>query len=313
MSVVIRVVYPFDLARYALFGSSRRSGHAWTLDSLSMDLQPRLSVVEAVRLSVLFQGRGVCSWTWTQRNRVVGIAAAKPRSGPRTWEITILLLASDDDRGCAGLLDRVCHDVARKGGEKVFIRLRRGDSVVEFARRCGFVPCSHELLYTGGQRAIHNGHPISMREKKPADDYSLFRLYNASTPFETRYAVGITFDQWSSSRERSRGRSREFLYGRDGLARGWVKTVRRTGAGQLMMIVHPESEMDTASMMGYGLAQLAGARTVYCLASEHQVHLQRLLWQRGYEVVSEFDTLVRSMTVLVGQEAVRKAVTISPT
>jgi hypothetical protein len=269
--------------------------------------------MEAARLSLALQRRDVCSWALTRGSQVLGIAAARPRSGPRTWEISQLLLASDDDPAYLDLLRKVCQAVARKGGERVFIRLRVQDLLVEVARLCGFVPSAHELLYVGPRRPASSERPSGLREVGRVDEFNLFRLYNASTPSETRFLVGVTFEQWRSSRERSPGRCHEFVYERDGVVRGWVRISRRFGAGQLVSMLHPDADADVAALIDYGLSRLTGANRVYCLVPEYQLYLRRLLSHRGYQPKSEYVTLVKSMVAPVGLEDRSRAVTIAPT
>lgn len=311
---MIRPLQPIDVARYALSGGKGGSSRAYTMDRLRGATQSRLSLVEAARISVPLPRRSVCSWALVRSNRIVTIAAARPRSGPQTWEVSLLLTASDDDPGCIELLSQVCQGVARNGGETVFIRLVSDDPLVDVARLSGFAPCTSELLFCiAGRHATHSSRPVSLRKKSPADEYNLFQLFNASTPAESRFTFGMTFDRWKASQERSRGRRREFVYETDGDLRGWVKTSKRFGAGQLQVMIHPQEETNVAILLDYGLKRLAGARTVCCLVPEHQVLLQRLLSQRGYHLTSQYTTLVRSMVAPARIEGTRRKATIAST
>ena len=287
---------------------------AYTVDDLSGDRRPRLSVLEAARLSLSLQSRRVCSAAWTENNQVVGIAAARPRSGPRAWEVAQLLLSQDDDSGSIDLLDSVSQRVARGGGERVFIRLRKDDPQVDLVGRSGYIPCARELVYKGRGRLTSGMRSISVREKSSADDYGLFQLYLASSTSETRLAVGVTFDQWASSRERTRGRRRELVFERDGQIKGWLRTVQRFGASQLTAIIHPEEETNIGALIDQGLERLKGATTLRCLVPEHQELLQRLLVQSGFQAVAEYLTLVKSMVVQVrNEEEDRRAVKVAST
>ena len=306
---MIRSLHPLDAARYAFFGAPGRSNRAYTLENLGSEIQPRLPIMEAARLSLSSQGKGVCALAWINGNQVMGIVAARQRSGPRTWEVSHLVLGSDYDRGCVDLLKRTCQEVARKGGERVFIRLIADDPLVEEARMCGFVPCLRELRYRGRRRLTPNTRPMSVRRKGPPDEYSLFQLYTASTPSQTRLMVGTTFGQWASSRERSRGRHREYVYERDGVVRGWIRTNQRFGAAQLTMMIHPDEETSISALLDHGLTRLTRTNTVYCMVPDHQTLLERVLLQRGYEVVSEHVTLARSMVAPAKTEETRKGIT----
>ena len=305
--------HTFDVARFALGGGLHRRNRAHTLDRLGRETEPRTSIIEATRLSLPWERRGFASVVWKHGNRVAGIASARQRSGPRSWEIAHLLLAPDEDNAGADLLSRLCQAVARKGGERVFIRLQNNDPLADVARRSGFVRCANELLYRGRRGTTFNSGSLGLRVKRAPDEYNLFRLFTASTPSATRSALGITFGQWSSSRERSRGRSREFVLERDGQLTGWVKTARRFGKVQLTLMIHPGDETNLAALMDHGLSYLNKTNTVYSLVPEYQVLLQRLLFQRGYQAVSEYVILVRSMVARARGEKSRQAVTVAST
>ena len=310
---MIRPLRPSDATRYALLGGACRSNRAYTLDSLGREPHTPLSIVQVARLGLVLPGERACRWVCKCGGQIAAIAAARPRSGLQTWEIAHLLTALDAEAVCDGLLRKACEGVARVGGERVFIRFQTRDPLVGTARVCGFIPCAHELLYHGRQRPGYNRSFAFLREKTPSDEYGLFQLYNASTPSETRLAAGLTFDQWRSSREQSRGRSREIVYERDGVVRGWLRTVQHAGVGKITVVMHPGDEADVGDLIDYGLARLTGIGMVYCLVPKHQVLMQRLLLQRGYEVLTEYVTLVRSMLAPARRKKTRKAVTIAST
>ena len=77
-------------------------------------------------------------------------------------------------------------------------------------------------------------------------------------------------------------------------------------------MVHPDDEELIASMVDFGLERLKTAKAIYCLASEHQVALNRVLWQRGFESVSEYVTLVKSIAAKV-KEGSRVRATVAST
>ena len=271
--------------------------------------------MEAAKLSLSLQSKATRAYCWTEGNRILGIVSARPRSGRQAWEVSSLFLGSSDDGVCVDLLNRVCQEAARRGGERVFLRLGSEEPLVQAARLSGFFPCAEERLYVGRSPTSQRPRAISLRAKQRHDDYNLFRLYNAETPSETRFAQGVTFDQWASSRERGGGggRSREFVYESDGEIRGSVRTIRRLTNGKLMIMVHPKDDTNLLGMVNFGLARLGGTRNVFCLVPSHQVLLERLLSQMGYAVASEYVALTRSMATTIRKEAGPRAVTVTPT
>ncbi len=178
--------------------------------------------------------------------------------------------------------------------------------MVDIATRRGFVAGAQEVLYLGRRNPSLGGRSIDIREKIPADDHDLFRLYNVTTPSEVRFAAGMTFEQWASAREPDRGRRSEFVYLREGQVRGWVSAIQRFGLGRIIMMMHPEDDANLAAMMDYGLAHLRVNR-VQVLANQEYLLLHRLLEQRGYGVQTEYVTLVRQFAITAKISESRRA------
>ena len=305
---MIRPLRPFDAARFALLGRSTVFDRAYTLDSVGSDEQSGLSKMAVARLSLSARSRVDRWWTLTDGNGIVGMAAARPRSGPRAWEVAHLLMARDYGGQCSSLLRSLCQEAAARGGERVFIRLRSGDAPVEAANLGGFLHCADEVLYGGWPPATASGRPIDIRERRPSDNYGLFRLYTATTPLETRLSTAVTFGQWASSRERTRGRVREYVYEKGGQPAGWAKTISRSGDTRLLVMLHPAEENNLSALVDQALAPIRRTSRVYCLAGEHQALLQRLLLQRGYEALARYVTLVKSMVAPVVEKKAHRAV-----
>ena len=229
----------------------------------------------------------------------MGIAAARPRSGERTWEASHLYLTSKDDALTQDLMRALAQSVARRQGERIFARFAYGDPLIEVAGLCGFAPSGHEYLYRGRRRSAGAGAGIDVRRTTPADEYGIFQLYTACTPSDRRLSSGMTFGQWSDSRERVRRRGHEFVFTKDGQVRGWINTIRGSGPGMVQLMVHPDDESDVDGTLDFGLARLPRGDEVYCLVSDHQSALIGHMRQRGFEVQSEYVTLVRSMVTPV--------------
>ena len=310
---MIRPLQPLDIALYALFGGRDNGNRAYTLGRLGGEAHPHLSKAGAVRASVSLRRKRVSAWAWTRGYRVMGIAAARPRSGPLTWELSQLYLPSDRGASWVELLDRLCRGVARGGGERVFLRLRGEDPLVKAAGGCGFVLCAHESLFKGRPAPTWSTRRISLRARAPADDFSLFRLFNGATPQKARLAAGVTFEQWRSAQEPSGRRSREYVYERQGEVRGWIRAMQRGGATQLTMMVYPEDEANLSALIDGVLVTESGPATVYCLVQDHHVLLQRLLSQRGYQEVCEYATLVKSIGAPVIQGKALRLAATTPT
>ena len=89
--------------------------------------------------------------------------------------------------------------------------------------------------------------------------------------------------------------------------RGWLRTGQRSGVGQLAATVHPDNEDSLGPVVDFGLDQLKRSQPVYCLVPEYEVALQRVLMDRGFEPVSEYVTLVKTIAVAAKENAHARA------
>lgn len=304
----IRQLQPFDLPRYMLFGGLDKGNVVVTLNRLGNTIESSFSTLDGVRLSLLTYGKGTCTYCVVDGLRVNAIAVATQRSGPHVWELSHLVVGSAAERFSEDLLSKSCQEVARRGGERVLVRFREGEPHVNTARRIGFTYRFNELLFEGPSRSISNHREIELRLKQSYDDHNLFRLYCLTYPNKERLLSGVTFDQWASSLEPNRGITREFVYEEGGVVQAWVKTSKRSKIGQLSIMVGPKIKDSLSEIIDFGLAQFWDVNTVQCLVSDKQLLLQRLLPQRGLEVVGEYVTLSKTMVAPVVKETVGRAV-----
>jgi len=304
----IRQLNPLDVPRYMFLGQSRKIDHAHPLNRLSIKSNANLSVVASTKLSIPVHVNGFCALTWTNGKEILGIAAAMPRSGYRSWEISHMLLSSDDNTGGGELLRSLCQSIAQHGGERVFIRLRADDPLVQSTITHGFTLCQYEQIYFGVPKQSARNQCSTLRKKSPSDDYSLYRLYNQTVPLKIRKALGMTFDQWSSSREKSYGF--EYLLLNNDLVAGWARTVQHLVGGGLMMMVHPDYEAETSEIMLSSLMRISRAKVVWLLVPEYQNLLQRILVQNSFQLSSKYVTLSKSMVAPFTKENIPAAITI---
>ena len=304
----IRRLQPSDFLRYTILGALERGNLAYTMDRVGKAPGARVSVLDAARLSLLTQGRWTLAYCAGEGARITAVSAARRRSGPRVWELSHLYLRSDSHSVGEDLLSRTCHEVARRGGERVFVRLRENEPSAGAVRRSGFVRCAREMLFTGPRRPGARGGELMLRRRRPYDDHDLFRLYTSAFPTEARFLYGVTFDQWSAALERNRRGTHEFVYEMDGRIKAWVKTSRRLTTGHLSITVGPEEGGSLAALVDFGMNKLGGVSTVACLVPDHQALLQRLLLHRGLEIAAEYVIMAKAMVAPVTKEAVRTAV-----
>ena len=232
------------------------------------------------------------------------MVAARQRSGRQSWEVTHLFASPAAYRQVSQLLDRVSTAAALKGGERVFIRLRRDDPIIDVAKLSGFFPRVPEVLFQkrlDGERSAPIagilGSPGPFREKAPEDDHDLFRMYNAVTPPEIRHAAGMTLEGWLASRERPGGTSTEVVMEADDGIAGWLRYSQRPSYGLIETATRPETRHGLGPMVEIGLLGMSKGTDVYCLVPEYQAELQSLLVYKGFRALADYVTLVKSLTV----------------
>jgi len=245
----------------------------------------------------------------TRGSQVIGLTTARKRSGPQSWEVAHLFAAPGQESELPELLEEMCRRVASRGGERVFVRLRRDDSLADEARLSGFFPCFSEVLYerpprpdtpdTNEVSASHINTSEMARKKRDGDEHALFQLFNLSTPAEVRSVIGMTFDRWRASREQSSGRRQEFVMEKNGVLAGWLMVLRQSNATLLTASIRPDVEEDTDAIVDFGLQLLHGVGPVYWLSAEYQVTLQRSLQRRRFKPVTDYVTAVKSTVASV--------------
>ena len=297
-----------DLLRCALGGRPGGFNRAHTLEALTRGRPPRFALAEVSKSAVLRRSRG-CGWVQRRGNRVHCLVIARQRSGPLSWEITHLFLQPTGYDHLPVLLEGISKSASLAGGQRVFLRLRRDDPLVDIAGRGGFFHCTSESLYKApfrGSAYEMRGGPenssATLRKKRADDQFGLFRLYSSVAPSEVRFLLGMTFDQWSASRERRAGRCHELVLEQDGALRAWLRSTRRGGTGGVEAMVHPDMEATLAPAVEAALKTLRGASAIYCLVPEHQDVFKRVLRDRGFESEGEYVTLVNSMAVVAREK-----------
>ena len=296
--------------RCQALGSPKGGNRAYTLRATA-GTGMRHPTVELAR-AALTPPRRLSAWVSTAGFRIDALAIARPRSGPQTWEVTQLFSGVDDLVG--GLLESVGETTASRGAERVFLRMRSDDPLIDEAKHGGFFPCVSEVLYQRGpvpwrwQRRPN----AALRKIEGSDEYDAFRLYNAATPVEVRHSSAMTFDQWRACREQCQGRWRQFVMGSETGLRGWVATHRGPINGWIGTMVGPDDEGKLVSMVDFAIGRLNGTRNVYCLVPEYQVAVQTALVGRGFKLGPEYTILVKS-NARVERETARAEVGVGTT
>jgi hypothetical protein len=181
---------------------------------------------------------------------------------------------------------------------------------VDAVQTVGFLYSGREILYRTRRQDRAAG--PAPRRKTDADEFAIYQLYTASTPMETRLWTGVTFDQWAMARERTVGRSREFVVDAGDGIKGWLKTVRRLRSSSATLMVREDDESTATQLIDFALASLPRFTDILWPVSEHQGAVQPVLQRRGCDVDSEYVTLVKSMVTPALDNENREALPITP-
>jgi hypothetical protein len=284
-------------------------------------LRDRSLVNEARTRDALSRGRGRPSWwafveewlprekRWhgwvaVERGRLRGFVAARPRSGPRAWEITHFMLAQGEAEAGLALLNELSQAGAEHGVEKVFLRLAQDSPLLEISRRADFSTYAEERLYRG-QRGEPQAQFLldaqSIRPREKEDDFGLFQLYSHSAPASVRQAEGMTFEEWLQTQERCpKRRTGEWVWEKEGRVAGWLRSPLE-GQSEIELMVHPAEEEALETLFAYGLTRSSPGSPVACLAAHFQNRLRRHLEAQGFEAVADYCLLVKPLAVRVPQ------------
>lgn len=286
-----------DALRCAATGQPHAANRACALTALASEKPFGLTVLSAalddVALALVADGKPLA------------IASASRRSAAKCWEITRLFAPADVDALLPDMLEGAAVSAAKRGCERIVLRLRYDDPLVDVARRGGYFPRISQTLFRRDgalerkSTAAHNAIDASMRKRARSDDYALFRLYNAATPLHIRTHVGMSIDQWLAWRERAGRSCAEFICERDGAAIGGARLFRISGVWALEVEAHPDYAANAAALLDFGLARIGTNAPVICLAAAHQEPLANALIGRGFERRGEFISVIKVMPLTV--------------
>ena len=292
----VRRLSLLDGLRCAATGQPRAYNRACVLTALASEKPFGLTMLSAAldEVALALVGDG----------STLAIASARRRSTAKCWEITRLFARDGVDALLPDLLDGAATFAAKRGCERITLRLRYDDPLVDVARRGGYFPRISQTLFRR-ESALERKPPpyiadgAIMRKRARSDDYALFRLYNAATPLHIRTHIGMSIDQWLAWRERAGRSCAEFVCERDGGAIGGVRLFRIGGVWVLEVEAHPDYAGIAAALVDFGLAHIGANASVICLAAAHQATLASALIERGFANRGEFISVIKVMPLTV--------------
>ncbi|MBI4200557.1 MAG: hypothetical protein HY535_08825 [Chloroflexi bacterium] len=248
------------------------------------------------------------SWIAVKGRRVQGVVSARPTAGPSSWLVDHLVTLEGDGAYCGELLDAVALKASRCGAERLFLHPPDNWHLGEIVRHSGFSLCTTVLAFTlPGRRALLGMEPPpGFRPRLPADDHSLFRLYNAATPAGIRSAMGVTLQQWKDAQEPSGRRTREVVVEHQGAVKAWGRLDRASRWVRVRTVLHPDWSGDQAQVVALVL-QEAGPRPVLWDVPAYQPELRTILERTGFELVGSYHVMVRPLAALLRRPSLAPA------
>ena len=307
----VRTLEPLDVVRCLAMGMNRFPNHAITSAGICKP-QSFIGLIPSVSRSRLQPRSKAGALVCVEGGRFRAVASIRPRSGPKSWEVSHLYSDPDCDGALMELLEQAAVSSAYGGAERVFLRVEADSDIITTARRAGFFPCFSETLYRERGPAAELGrglfdtgsHSVKRRSEH---DHALFRLYNETTPVKVRQLTGMTLEQWKDSREPMGRRSRERALELEGDVRGWIGTSVRSGVGRIELALHPDCAALTPDIVEFGLRSLVKARSVVAVVPDYAPLTGGALEERGFRPEGEFAVLVKSMARMARQTAPARA------
>jgi hypothetical protein len=231
-----------------------------------------------------------------------GLASARRRGRRGVWEVDYLLVAPDEERTCASLLEELTCGLGRAGAEKVFLRLDAQGRLLESARSAGFFPYVRERLWRLEQPAqAPDCPPLPMRLRTAADLQPLFQLYNASVPAAVRRHEALTLREWAAVQER--GRCQHLVLQKDGRLAAWLRLARQHGAGCFALLAPRREDAPLENLLATALHYLHDLRPIFCLVPEYERGLATRLADLGFQPATEYAVLANRLVRPVEEAA----------
>jgi hypothetical protein len=295
-----RSVRPTDLVALVSLDGRVYPNEARTWESLGRrPTGPR--ILDSALVPWISFATGRHTWISVQGQSIQGLISARQRGNRTAWEVDCLIAATEDDRVIGNLFEQLTSGAGSGGVLRIFLRLGSGSDLTVAARRAGFVPYAEERLMRAGGSLPAASLPadVSIETYKPADAFSLFRLYNAVVPDPVRRLEAPTFQQWQAAVERrSAGRKKQHLIvRRNGEVIAELQSCRGGDIGKIDMLVHPSAGSDIPAFVNLAASRLDSQRPTFCLVPSYAESLGRVLEEAGFSVDSEYIVLMKRLAV----------------
>lgn len=301
---MIRTLSPFDLIRLAFSGMGKMPNQAKPHRKL---LTPTrfcmLDVLSPKPLLGLAPRRHTC--VQTRGFKVKGLALAHDMGSPTVWEVSSLALSHELGQAATDLLNGLILSAGQRGVDRLFLRVVDDSPCKDGARAAGFTFYLRELLYRLDRSTATSTPAIESQARLqpvvPANEFTVFQIYNAMYPFHVREAEGQTLEHWRQTRARNwRGRnSGQFLIVDESVAVGWVGTRVQGRTAYFSIMLRPGATVTPDVVLQLVENRLVDLDTIFCMATEFEGPLMNALEERGYTLVQTYSRAVRKVTASI--------------
>lgn len=236
---------------------------------------------------------GKHAWVSVRGATIRGLVSARRRGKRSVWEVDCLINAAEDPGVVLSLLGRMCGDIARMGGERVFLRLSAESTILGLLRQAGFFPYARETLYRSPAPAPAEGPALPLRRRTREDAFGIYQLYSALAPASVRAIEGPTLREWLAAQEPAGGRSQELVLEEEGVIVAWARLIPGQ-EGRLALLVHPDYRQGDALVRAVA-SRLAGSRAVLCLVPSYGGAIVRPLRRQGFQPAGEYLLLAKRL------------------
>ena len=299
---MIRSLYRTDFLSFLMFARHAPPNQAVTRNSLGKRslLSPEVVLEHWFPLN----GRRH-TWVSGGDGRIEGTLSVKGRPSPTVWRIDYLQVSDEDQ--CVSLLETASADASERGVRKLFLNLDSANPMVNGARRAGFLSYNKDYLYRYSGERVHYAAatPPSyrLRTRTPADDFGLFRLFNAAAPTPVRTAEGMTLEEWRDSRDYGSWleQQRDFVLEIEGNLAAGLHINAARGGGCFEIAFHDLETDGLEWLVRYALRHLDGRSPILCIVPAFQGQLSGILDESGFERVAEYTASVKENAIKVKQ------------
>lgn len=239
-----------------------------------------------------------------EKGKLLGIVSARQGKGPTAWTVDHLAVLEEDNGALGELLGAASASAAKRGAERLLLRLPDEWTLQKAVAQAGFAATTQVLLLTlPGRSPLSKEEPLlNTRLRRVGDDHALFRLYNACTPAEVRFKIGLTMQQWRDAEEPETRRTRQLVVERGGEIAAWLRFDDHYGWKRVRTMLRPAEILDPSSLVTY-VVRSGGRRGVLWEVPEYQTELHLLLERMGFEVSTCYRLMVKTLAPMIKERA----------